>query len=305
MESRKHDFSDRVIVIRSDKCTSSTSDHECSFILPKPIVPDRGSVLMLQLLKFSFAHSFYLIDAYHDKLVISGVEYTLEHGNYNGATMMVYLRTILPIQVDYTPKNFKFTLSHSSAFSVGSDSTCLHALGIKVSQCGVSTTSLTSGMAADLHGHHSLYMHTNFTIDSLDSSVGDDPHLLARIPVEQDMHDSSTFAYEHYRPNHKMRYLIREKALSEIRVRILDHDGHPVDFNCIPFSVKFVVSVVSKENVLPMQRLDDAQTRASYEPTELETGSQDGERSSSETRQSRPSGAQKRKARKRARRKRK
>ena len=119
------------------------------------------------------------------------------------------------------------------------------------------------------------------------------------------MHDSSAFAYEHYRPNHKMRYLIREKALSEIRVKILDHDGHPVDFNCIPFSVKFVVSVVSKENVLPMQRLDDAQTRASYEPTELETGPQNRERSPSKTGEPRSSGTQKRKARKRARRKRK
>ena len=125
------------------------------------------------------------------------------------------------------------------------------------------------------------------------------------VPVEQDMHDSSTFAYEHYRPNHKMRYLIREKALSEIRVRILDHDGHPVHFNCIPFSVKFVVSIASKENIEPMQR-DDAQTWPSHEPAEPEAQPQDRERSSSKTRQPRSSGTQKRKtARKRARRKRK
>ena len=57
-----------------------------------------------------------------------GVEYTLEHGNYNGATMMVYLRTILPIQVDYTPKNFKFMFSNSPTFTIDNTSTCLHAL---------------------------------------------------------------------------------------------------------------------------------------------------------------------------------
>ena len=303
MDSRKEDFSDRVIVIRSDKCTASNSDHECSFVLPRPIVPDHGSVLMLQLVKFSFAHSFYLVDDFHDKLVISNVEYTIEHGNYNGATMMTYLRTLLPIQVDYTPKTFKFTFSHSSAFSVGSASTCLTILGIKTSQCDSLTTLLTGHMAADLHGHHALKMITNLTINSMDSSVGDDPHLLARIPVEMDMHDKSTFAYEHYRPSHKMRYLVREKALSEIRVKILDQENHPIHFNCIPYSVKFIVSIIKQEKMLSMSEYHATSTGSPYGEAVVETGPSDGDEAASEAGKPRPRRAQTRRKKDRRRRK--
>ena len=289
MDARVEDFSSRIIVIRSDKCTQANSECEASFVLPSPIVPAPGSVAMIQLIKFSFPHSYYLINENTQTLVISGATYTLKHGNYNPATMLVYLRSILPISVAYIPKQYKFELSHTSAFTLGSTSTCLAILGFRTNQCDVAVTTLRGDMCADLHGHHSLKIKSNFALDSLDSSSGNDSHLLARIPVEGDTHEGSSFVYEHFRPQHKMRYLIRDRAISEIAIRIVDHDDNHVSFNGIPFSVKFVISIVSRENILPMIQSDNAATPTGTQDDEAEpeTGPEDGIEAPSSPRQPR------------------
>ena len=62
MDARVEDFSSRIIVIRSDRCTSASSECEASFVLPKPIVPAHGSVAMIQLLKFQEFSAQLLLD---------------------------------------------------------------------------------------------------------------------------------------------------------------------------------------------------------------------------------------------------
>ena len=288
MDARVEDFSSRIVVIRSDRCTSASSECEASFVLPKPIVPAHGSVAMIQLLKLSFPHSYYLINEYTDKLIVSGVTYDLEHGNYNPSTMLVYLRSILPISVDYVVKQYKFIFSHTSAFTLDSGSTCLTILGYKTTQCDTAATTLKGEMCADLHGHHSLKIKSNFALDSLDSTSGNDSHLLARIPVEGDTHEGSSFVYEHFRPAHKMRYLIRDQAISEVSIRIVDHDDHHVSFNGIPWSIKLVISIVQREKILPMHQSDDAASiRTPDDDAQSEAGSQDGEQAPSATGQPR------------------
>ena len=75
MDARATDFSQRVIIIRSDRCTVA---NECraSFVLPVPIVIPTGSVAMIQFIKLTFPLSMYLINQYNDSLTIAGTTHT-------------------------------------------------------------------------------------------------------------------------------------------------------------------------------------------------------------------------------------
>ena len=240
--------SERIIVIRSDRCTQSTGESSAEFVFPKPMTIEPNEDAYIQLMRVSFAHSFYLINSFHDTLIVSGTTYTLTHGSYNAATMLKHLQALLPVTVAYNPARFRFTFSSTSSFQIGSSSTVLKILGIKTTQCDVDTSTFESGAVADLHGNHLIKVITNFDVDSLDSSIGRDSHLLAMIPVSEDMHTASTFAYEHYRPNTKHKALIHDRVISEVKISLLDMENHPINFNCIPFSVKLGITVVKRSD---------------------------------------------------------
>ena len=246
--------SKRIVVIRSDACTTSDAECHADFIFPTPITVAENEMAQLELVKLSFAHSFYLIDANTDTLIVSGVSYTLTHANYNAVTMLTHLRSLLPISVDYNPGRYKFTFSHTSAFTIDTGSTCAGILGVTAAQLDTSTTSIEAAHVADLHGHHFLNLRTNFLVRSLDSSIGNDNRLFARIPVEGDAHDGSSMKYEHFAPAYPMTAMITDRVISEINCELVDERRRHIRFNGIPFSAKFVVSVfqVSK-NVAPMQ----------------------------------------------------
>ena len=235
----------RIIVVRSDKCTASTDECNAQFILPTPIVLEPNEEANIMLLKVSFAHSYYLINQHTDALIINGTTITLEHGNYNAATMLRYLHDTLPISVAYTPRTYKFTFTHTSAFTIGSSSTCLEILGIIATQCDTSVTSLTGEHVADLHGIHSLRLRTNLLMDSYDSSSlnGRDAHLLTRIPVQEDTHSGASFRYEHYTPHHNVKLRVRDKVISEFTATLVDQDNKHVCFNGVSWTVKVLLTI--------------------------------------------------------------
>ena len=84
-------ISKRIVITRSDACTTSDAECHADFIFPTPITVEENQMAQLELVKLSFAHSFYLIDSNSDKLIVSGVTYTLTHANYNAVTMLTHL----------------------------------------------------------------------------------------------------------------------------------------------------------------------------------------------------------------------
>ena len=253
MDARVTDFSQRVVIIRSDACTVP-NQQRASFVLPVPVVVPQGAVALLQFIKLTFPLSMYLINQFNDSLTIAGTTHTLTHGVYNPATLLVHLRELISVTVDYSPTTYRFTFSDENAFEIGSDTTCLRVLGFTVAQCDVSGTTHTGAHVADPHPLNSIKVITNFAINSLDSSMGDDSHLLARVPVLGNTHETSSWRWETYVPAHKYRVLVRNAVISEIAVSLLDEDNHPVEFNGVPWCIKLALSLIHNKNVRPMLR---------------------------------------------------
>ena len=255
----------RIVIVRSDKCTNSSGENSAEFVFPVPIVLQQNEDAYVQLMRVSFPHSFYLINEFTDALIVSDTTYTLTHGCYNAVTMLTHLRQILSLSVDYSPARFRYTFSSTDAFQIGSNSTVLRILGIKASQCGISTTSLEGGAVSDLHGIHLIKVISNFDVDSLDSSVsgGYDSHLLAMVPVEEDMHAHSSFKYEHWSPPSKHRQHVHDRIISELKLSLLDIDNHPVHFNCCAWSAKVAIIIIKndKENLFLYQNASQARTQ--------------------------------------------
>jgi hypothetical protein len=273
MDARATDFSQRVIIIRSDRCTVA---NECraSFVLPVPIVIPTGSVAMLQFIKLTFPLSMYLINQFNDSLTIAGTTHSLTHGVYNPATLLLHLRELTDVTVDYNPTTYRFTFSSENAFTIGSNTTCLRVLGFTNEQCDASATSHTGAHVADLHPLNSIKVITNFAIHSLDSSMGDDAHLLARVPVVGNTHETSSWRWETYVPSHKYRVLVRNAVISEMVVELKDEDNNHVDFNGIPWCIKLAISHVQTKNIKPLLNsfLNASQARTPDADTIDETG---------------------------------
>ena len=262
----------RIVIVRSDKCTQSSGENTAEFVFPVPITLAQNEQAYVQLLRVSFPHSFYLINSFTDKLVISGTAYTLTHGTYSAVSLLTHLRSLLPISIEYSPSRFRYTFTNTSAFQIGSASTVLRILGIKAAQCDTDTTSLESGAAADLHGIHLIKVLTNFDVDSLDSSVsgGYDSKMLAMIPVEEDTHAHSTFKYEHWKPTSKYKVRVYDRVISELKVSLLDIDNRPVDFNCVAWSAKIVIVIEQTDK----QNLSLYQNAAQAGPPSFEAAEQ-------------------------------
>ena len=243
--NRTVDFSERVIVIKSDDCTLF-GNGRAHFVLPTPIVIPSGFVAMIQLIKVTYPLSFYTVNQFNDKLTVAGTTHTLTHGAYNAATLLLHLRALLALTVEYYPERFKFSFSDSVPFSIGADSTCLSILGFTNAQCGVDATTHTGAHVANLHPAGSIKLISNFNVNSLDSGKGDDNHLLARIPIEEHTHDTSTWKYATHIPAHKYRKLISDNAISEVVVALLDERDRAIEFNGVGYIVKLGVSVVQK-----------------------------------------------------------
>ena len=277
----------RTIVLRSDRCTNSCRSNHASYVFPKPMVLDPNEDGYIFLRKFNFPHSFYLIDEYTDRIDISGTTYTLEHGNYNAATILVHLREVLPISVDYSPSTYKFTLSNSSDFQLGSHSTCLIILGFCVTQCDADTTSLQGARCADLYGPHTIRLMSNFTVDALDSGYGNDSNMLARIAVDSNTHERSTFQYSNWYPAFPMLHKIKDRVLNELSVYLLDENGNHLCLNGVPFAVTCIISIHRRDEknvtLYANRPHHAAHTRESIGPAEEHPGQTPREHATPET----------------------
>ena len=151
---------------------------------------------------------------------------------------------------------------------------------------------------ADLHPLNSIKVITNFAIHSLDSSMGDDAHLLARVPVLGNTHETSSWRWETYVPAHKYRVLVRNAVISELVVELKDENNNHVEFNGIPWCIKLAISHVHTKNIKPLLNgfLNNAsQARAPDGDTSDETRPSPRERATPTTRPQKAKRARRRK----------
>jgi hypothetical protein len=90
----------------------------------------------IQNIYFSVLHaeipnSFYLVNNTNNKLIINSITYTITNGNYNGNSLLLAIKNILPttFNITYNVNTLKYTFTNTSDFTISKSSTINKLIG--------------------------------------------------------------------------------------------------------------------------------------------------------------------------------
>lgn len=87
-------------------------------------------------------NSFYIVNYTNNQLVVNGITYVLQRGNYSATSFITYLLTILPsgFGITYSTTTNKYTITYSTNFTINANSSASTINSVM----GLGTSSLTS-----------------------------------------------------------------------------------------------------------------------------------------------------------------
>lgn len=190
----------------------------------------------IKVLHAEIPYSFYIINEYNYKLVLSTGTINFPYGNYNANTFMQMLQPLLPVNMSIIFDTFtgKFTLNYNQSFSVLSSSTCSKLMGfIKSIVLTSSSNKIVFTYPANFLGTKNLYIKTpNLLIENYNTNTKDYSTLLS-LPV-----GVSPFGIINYDNVSSSKNVIKNtNGTDTLDVLIVDDDNNPVDFNNIDWSI--------------------------------------------------------------------
>jgi hypothetical protein len=197
----------------------------------------------IKVLHAEIPYSFYIINEYNSKLVLTTGTITFPYGNYNANTFMQMLQPLLPVNMTITFDTFTgiFTLTYNLTFSILSSSTCGKLMGF---QSGTSYTSVSNKITmlypANFLGTKNLYIKIpSLIIENYNTNTKDYSTLLA-LPI-----GVSPFGIINYDNVSASKNVIKNTNGTDLLdVVIVDDDNNDVDFNNIDWNITLEVETI-------------------------------------------------------------
>jgi hypothetical protein len=154
--------------------------NDCSWQLPRSVIAPEGYSLYVQLIDMTIPLSWHVVNQYCNELVINGVLYTLEPGNYSVRTLVSALSTLLsPTQVQVAFDSITLKCKLTSVTPITVSGSLLSVLGIVPS----TGTTLSSLHTVDLTGQNSIYILSDFVTSNNNIDTRGNSSVFCRIPV--------------------------------------------------------------------------------------------------------------------------
>jgi hypothetical protein len=125
----------KIFNIGSFNATKNNGTYNSNITINLPLVINRNDE-SIQNIYFSVLHaeipnSFYLVNNTNNKLIINSITYTITNGNYNGNTLILALKNILPttFNITYNVNTLKYTFTNTSNFTISKSSTLNRLIG--------------------------------------------------------------------------------------------------------------------------------------------------------------------------------
>ncbi len=216
-----------------------TTMNNVTFNIPQ-LFPKDNNVLYntIKILHAEIPYSFYIIDEYNDKLVLSTGLVTLTHGNYNASTFMDMISPKLPtgMSLFFDPNIGKFTFHNSTAFTIF-PSTCAKLMGLPSNALYGST--LVSPYIADFSGSKNLYV--NFPSIVLDNYYTEKKTYTTLACVPNVVPPYGIIFYDNRTASKNVLKAFHDDMIT---VQILDDNGNLLDFNGNDWSITLEIESV-------------------------------------------------------------
>ncbi len=204
------------------------------FNIPE-LIKDEKQILYntVSIVHCEIPYSFYIINEYNNLLSLSTGDIYIPYGNYNANSLINYLKTQLPINMNIilNSSNGILTLTYNQSFQIYQTTTIYKILGLQNKNYLSISNQIIFDYPCNFLGPKNLYIKTNLILDNFNSTTKDYV-TLSSIPVS--VEPFNILLYNNYSNS---KHIIKNKNLDNIEIKIYDDDNNLVDFNNTDWSL--------------------------------------------------------------------
>jgi len=199
------------------------------------LIKDEKNILYntVSIVHCEIPYSFYIINEYNNLLSLSTGDIYIDYGNYNANSLISYLKTKLPTNMNITLNSLTgvFTLTYNQPFQIYNTTTVNQVLGLRDANHLSINNSIIFDYPCNFLGTKNLYIKSNIILDNFNSTTKD-YITLSNIPVSVEPY--SIVLYNNYSNS---KHIIKNKNLDNIEIKIYDDENNLVDFNNTDWSI--------------------------------------------------------------------
>ena len=230
--------------------SNSSFNSDLQFDIPN-LIRKQNYILYntIRIIHCEIPFSFYIINEYNNLLALSTGNITIAYGNYNANSFMAALNLLLPTGMTITlnSSNGKFTLSHTSSFSILATSTIYKIMGFSKNKVYSSTSNnIILPYPANFLGTNNIYIKCpNLILDNYNTLTKDYITLL-NIPVTVQPFGIIQFLNQTGTKN-----LVKNIQMNNLELQITDDDNNLIDFNNLDWNITIEVESIMQFNHNP------------------------------------------------------
>ena len=258
------ELSSQSIFLHSSDAVVSISDAEKIFYLNESIIAPSGYRIILGLTNMTMPNSMFNITSNNNKIIVSGISYTISEGNYSAESLATAVDTAFggvgSVAFDGTNNNNKYIFTFASAKTIDEGTTLTRQLGLSGQIPTASATSYSATGICDLGGTTNIYIRLrNLTMNNIDSR-GQTNNIIASI-----VNNTNYGGYIFFVPPEVLYYQITEQNISHLDIELTDQEGKLLEMNGANFNLTLTIHYVKqRESVFRNSLLREI--RESYKP---------------------------------------
>jgi hypothetical protein len=188
-------------------------------------------------------NSFYVVNYTNNQIVIDGITYVINIGNYNVNSFTTALQSILPTGyiLTYSSITNKFTLSYTSNFTINAsspNSTINKIVGLDIYNITSTLNTLTFPHLINFLPMQRINFKSNFfKMNNYNSSDGSSDVFLCL------QNNSGQLSMINYVNVSNDEYLIQDRNISNFQINVTDDYNNLINFNNIDWTLSFKIIV--------------------------------------------------------------
>lgn len=193
-------------------------------------------------------NSFYVVNYTNNQLVVNGITYTLQRGNYSANSFATYLLTILPagFGITYSTTTNKYTITYTTNFTINANSsasTINSVMGLGSSSLTSVANTLTLPNCVNFLPLPRLNFRAPLKLKNYNQTdnSGDVILSLQNNAAQQGM---ITFSN-----NSRLRFLIQDKSITSFLLSVTDDRNNLVNFNGVDWYLTFQIDIDFWDNL--------------------------------------------------------
>lgn len=194
-------------------------------------------------------NSFYVVNYTNNQIVIDGITYVINVGNYNVNSFTTALQSVLPSGyiLTYSSITNKFTLSYTSNFTINAssqNSTINKVVGLDIYDITSSLNTLTFPHLINFLPMQRINFRSNFfKLNNYNTSDGSSDVFLCL------QNNSGQLSMINYVNQSGDEYIIQDRNITSFTINVTDDYNNLINFNNIDWTLSFKIIVEFMDNM--------------------------------------------------------